>query len=117
MIEILEKILLIFSDGGPMDTATSMTNHAEYLDQHLIDSVAEQNTLIFGLGLGVDLSKYYTNNMTINDECENIREGLRQTGHNVNCLAAVQVISRPLTLVYKDVTAFRPLARGAALCM
>ena len=66
-----KKILLVFSDGGPMDTATAMTNHDDYLDQHLIDSVAEQNTLIFGLGLGVDLSKYYTNNMTIDDKCEN----------------------------------------------
>ena len=55
-----------------MDTATAMTNHDDYLDQHLIDSVAEQNTLIFGLGLGVDLSKYYANTMTIDDKCESI---------------------------------------------
>ena len=65
-----KKILLVFSDGGPMDTATAMTNNADYLDQHLINSVDEQNALIFGLGLGVDLSKYYPNNVTIDDKCE-----------------------------------------------
>ena len=67
-----KKMLLVFSDGGPMDTATAMTNNADYLDQHLIKSVDEQNVLIFGIGLGVDLSKYYPNNVTIDDKCENI---------------------------------------------
>jgi cobaltochelatase CobT len=58
------RILFVVSDGSPMDTATALANDAHYLDQHLRDVVQrhEQSGAIeiFGLGVGLDLSPFYS---------------------------------------------------------
>ncbi|MBL8287983.1 MAG: cobalt chelatase [Rubrivivax sp.] len=69
------RILLVVSDGGPMDTATLLANDAHILDQHLRDVVQRQTVWasarsagnaesaalaeIAGIGVGLDLSPYY----------------------------------------------------------
>ena len=58
------RILIVVSDGSPMDTATNLANDAHYLDHHL-RLVVEQQTArgdveILGLGVGLDLSPYYS---------------------------------------------------------
>jgi len=57
------RLLLVVSDGSPMDSATALANDAHYLDHHLQDVVArheqEGRVAIAGLGLGLDLSPYY----------------------------------------------------------
>ncbi|MGJ9413636.1 hypothetical protein ACHAAC_13095 [Aeromicrobium sp. CF4.19] len=61
------RILVVVSDGSPMDTATHQTNDEHYLDHHLREVVAEQyrrgDVEIVGLGIGgeagVDLSPFY----------------------------------------------------------
>ena len=56
--------LLVVSDGSPMDSATSLANDPHYLDQHLRDVVRRHERTgrlrIAGLGVGLDLSPYYT---------------------------------------------------------
>lgn len=63
------RILLVVSDGSPMDSATNLANDKFYLDNHL-KSVIRQITLnqpveILGLGVGLDLSPYYPRSLPI----------------------------------------------------
>ena len=61
------KILIVISDGSPMDTATMLANDKFYLDTHLkqvIEQSEKWNCLeIYGLGVGLDLSPYYKNSL------------------------------------------------------
>ena len=58
------KLLVVVCDGCPMDGATSLANDAQYLDQHLREVVARHEQAgvvqVFGLGVGLDLSPYYS---------------------------------------------------------
>jgi cobaltochelatase CobT len=58
------RILLVVSDGCPMDSATNLANDEHYLDNHLCDVVARHEQRgqaeILGLGVGLDLSRYYS---------------------------------------------------------
>ncbi len=57
------RILLVVSDGCPMDTSTHQANDTFYLDKHLrqVIEAQEKNAKveILGLGVGLDLSVYY----------------------------------------------------------
>ncbi|MEZ8061250.1 MULTISPECIES: cobaltochelatase CobT-related protein [Vibrio] len=63
------KVLIVFSDGCPMDTATSTANDQFYLDNHLkqvIERESNKNHIeIHGVGMSVDLSPYYRSNITL----------------------------------------------------
>lgn len=58
------KLLLVVSDGSPMDAATELANDGAYLEHHLRDVVAAQEAAgrigIAGIGVGLDLSPYYS---------------------------------------------------------
>jgi cobaltochelatase CobT len=57
------RLLLVVSDGSPMDSATNLANDAHYLDHHLKDVVAlheARGAEIYGVGVGLDLSPYYS---------------------------------------------------------
>jgi cobaltochelatase CobT len=62
-LEVRRRLLLVISDGCPMDSATERANDAHYLDQHLREVVAREvqhgAVAIFGVGVGLDLSPYY----------------------------------------------------------
>lgn len=54
------RILVVISDGSPMDRATCLANTPNYLDQHLLDVLATRsNVEVCALGVGLDLSIYY----------------------------------------------------------
>ena len=61
------RILLVVSDGCPMDTATNLANDEFYLAQHLKQVVARREAQgaveIRGLGLGLDLGAYYSRSL------------------------------------------------------
>jgi cobaltochelatase CobT len=61
--EAERKILVVVSDGSPMDSATNLANDAYYLDHHLRDVVRAIETsgeiTIVGSGVGLDMSPYY----------------------------------------------------------
>lgn len=63
------KILIVVSDGSPMDGATTLTNDAEYLGAHLRRVVDTENdrgeVWIAGLGVSLDLSPYYARSRVI----------------------------------------------------
>ena len=58
------RLLIVLSDGSPMDTATHLANDEHYLDHHLRLVVDQQEARgdidILGLGVGLDLSPYYS---------------------------------------------------------
>ena len=57
------KVLLVISDGSPMDSATALANEPGLLDRHLQETVARHDRAgrvqIFGVGVGLDLSAFY----------------------------------------------------------
>lgn len=57
------RILIVVSDGCPMDAATGLANDPLYLERHLQAVVArrerEAEIEIIGLGVGLDLRRYY----------------------------------------------------------
>jgi len=63
------KILIVISDGSPMDAATHQANDEYYLDHHLKQTVeqneAESNVEIYGLGVGLSLTPYYRHSLAI----------------------------------------------------
>ena len=64
------KIIIVISDGAPVDDSTLSTNGEEYLDNHLkrIISYIENDSPIelHAIGIGHDVTKYYKNAITIN---------------------------------------------------
>ncbi len=62
--DIERRLLIVLSDGSPMDTATHLANDVHYLDHHLRQVVEQQEARggveILGLGVGLDLSPYYS---------------------------------------------------------
>ncbi|SDC87122.1 cobaltochelatase CobT-related protein [Paraburkholderia lycopersici] len=57
------RILVVISDGSPMDAASAQANDAFYLDNHLKEVVARHEAMrdvdVIGLGVGLDLGPYY----------------------------------------------------------
>ena len=54
------RILVVISDGSPMDSATSLANDRDYLDHHLRDVLAATSDVdVCAVGVGLDLSVYY----------------------------------------------------------
>ena len=64
------KILIVISDGAPVDDSTLSSNREDFLDNHLkeIISEVENNSPVElqAIGIGHDVSKYYKNAITIN---------------------------------------------------
>ena len=57
------RLLLVISDGCPMDTASENVNPPGYLEQHLVDVVAglraRAEAEVMGVGVGLDLGALY----------------------------------------------------------
>ena len=64
-----KKLLHVVSDGSPMDSATSLANDPHYLDHHLREVVErheqEGAIAIYGVGVGLDLSPYYSRSQVL----------------------------------------------------
>jgi len=69
---VKHRILMVVSDGCPMDTATNQCNDEYYLDQHLKQVLAKQAQLgqvdICALGVGLDLGWFYKRRLAIDTE-------------------------------------------------
>ena len=63
------RLLMVISDGCPMDGATNLANDVYYLDNHLKDVVATETHLngiaILGVGGGLDLSPFYPHSLAL----------------------------------------------------
>ncbi|MDP6784234.1 MAG: hypothetical protein QGG44_02045, partial [Alphaproteobacteria bacterium] len=65
------KILIVISDGAPVDDSTLSVNPGNYLEKNLKESIIqiENNTDIdlIAIGIGHDVSRYYSKAVTIMD--------------------------------------------------
>ena len=65
------KVLIIISDGAPVDDSTLSVNPGNYLEKNLRDTIhsIESNTSIelVAIGIGHDVSRYYKKAVTIMD--------------------------------------------------
>lgn len=66
------RILMVVSDGCPMDSATAHANDEFYMDNHLQQVVQKYDRPgqleIYGLGVGLDLSPYYRKHLPVDLE-------------------------------------------------
>ncbi len=66
-----KKILIVISDGAPVDDSTLSANNSNILDIHLKKTVSElekkRRIHLLAIGIGHDVSKYYNNAFTIDD--------------------------------------------------
>ena len=65
------KILMVISDGAPVDDSTLSVNPANYLEKHLRDVIAmvEKRRMVelLAIGIGHDVTRYYNRAVTITD--------------------------------------------------
>ena len=67
----VRKILMVISDGAPVDDSTLSVNPANYLEKHLrdvIDMVEKRRQVeLLAIGIGHDVTRYYERAVTITD--------------------------------------------------
>lgn len=65
------RIMMVISDGAPVDDSTLSVNNAGYLEQHLrkvIDWIEKQSPVqLVAIGIGHDVTRYYRRAVTIMD--------------------------------------------------
>jgi len=65
------KILMVISDGAPVDDSTLSVNPANYLEKHLRDVIAmvekRKAVELIAIGIGHDVTRYYQHAVTITD--------------------------------------------------
>jgi cobaltochelatase CobT len=65
------KILMVISDGAPVDDSTLSVNPANYLEKHLRDVITmierKKAVELLAIGIGHDVTRYYSRAVTITD--------------------------------------------------
>jgi len=65
------RILMVISDGAPVDDSTASANGGTYLERHLrqvIDWIEKKSTVeLIAIGIGHDVTRYYSRAVTIMD--------------------------------------------------
>ena len=65
------KILMVISDGAPVDDSTLSVNPANFLEKHLRDVIAmverKKAVELIAIGIGHDVTRYYQRAVTITD--------------------------------------------------
>jgi len=65
------KILMVISDGAPVDDSTLSVNSGHYLERHLRQVIAEVEERspveLLAIGIGHDVTRYYRRAVTIVD--------------------------------------------------
>ncbi len=64
------KIMIVISDGAPVDDSSLSANNSGFLDHHLKTAIHEIETKnqieLLAIGIGHDVTKYYERSITIN---------------------------------------------------
>ena len=67
----VRKILMVISDGAPVDDSTLSVNPANFLEKHLRDVIAmverRRAVELIAIGIGHDVTRYYQRAVTITD--------------------------------------------------
>jgi len=78
------KILMVISDGAPVDDSTLSVNHSGYLDAHLREVIAmiehHSSVELTAIGIGHDVTRYYQRAITIPDVDQLADTMIREVG-------------------------------------
>ena len=63
------KLLIVVSDGAPVDHSTLSVNPGNYLEKHLLEAIhsISSKVRLYAIGIGHDVSRYYPNAATAKD--------------------------------------------------
>ncbi len=65
------KILMVISDGAPVDDSTLSTNSSDYLEanlKHVVKWIENKNNIeLLAIGIGHDVTRYYNQAIKITD--------------------------------------------------
>ncbi len=65
------RILMVISDGAPVDDSTLSANTGSYLDRHLREVIAhierDESVELLAIGIGHDVTRYYRRAVTLHD--------------------------------------------------
>jgi cobaltochelatase CobT len=65
------RILMVISDGAPVDDSTASANGGNYLERHLrqvIEWIEKRSSVeLLAIGIGHDVTRYYSRAVTIMD--------------------------------------------------
>ena len=65
------RILMVISDGAPVDDSTLSCNNGSYLDTHLREVIAKVEKQLpielVAIGIGHDVTRYYSRAVTISE--------------------------------------------------
>jgi cobaltochelatase CobT len=65
------RILMVISDGAPVDDSTASANGGSYLEKHLRQVIewieTRSNVELLAIGIGHDVTRYYSRAVTIMD--------------------------------------------------
>ena len=80
--DVRQRILLVVSDGSPMDGATVLANDPHYLDRDLQAAAAlieaQSQIALRGIGVGLDLSAFYQRSTVLDLAGQSTRQVLAQ---------------------------------------
>lgn len=72
MLDAPHRMLVVVSDGSPMDGATTLTNDERYLDRHfhaVAQTIeADPDVQVLGLGIGHDMSTFFSSSRIVDPE-------------------------------------------------
>ena len=81
-----KKILIVISDGAPVDDSTLSANNSNILEEHLTNVIKEIESKskinLMAIGIGHDVSKYYKKAVTIS-EVEKLAEVMLKNLTNI----------------------------------
>jgi cobaltochelatase CobT len=65
------RIMMVISDGAPVDDSTLSVNPSNFLEKHLRDVIAmierKKAVELLAIGIGHDVTRYYSRAVTITD--------------------------------------------------
>ena len=65
----MRKVLIVISDGAPVDDSTLSVNPGNYLEKNLRDTIKnienKSNVDLVAIGIGHDVSRYYQKAVTM----------------------------------------------------
>lgn len=67
-IDKKNRIILVLSDGAPVDDSTLSVNPSDFLDRHLRDvvkNIGDDQIKLLAVGIDLDVSRYYGKNSII----------------------------------------------------
>ncbi|WP_287958443.1 hypothetical protein [Filomicrobium sp.] len=75
-----DRLLIVVSDGAPVDDSTLHENGPRYLDHHLTHVIEElerhNDPRIVGIGIGYDVSRYISKSVTIKGDGSSLEQQL-----------------------------------------